>query len=114
MRFSRPWRPAEACRFVTTTLAFFVASAQFASADVSGIVVDQSGRAVPRAYVRALDSAGAESAAVFADEVGRFELKTTAAGCRVEASLTGFEPASLPCASAAAGQPVRLVLNVAP
>ena len=86
---------------------------RFASADVSGTVVDQSGRAVPRAYVRALDSSGVESAGVFADEVGRFELKTTLTNCRVEASLTGFQPASTPCASAAA-EPVRLVLNVAP
>ncbi len=106
-------RLAEACRLLATTLVFFGVSAPFASADVSGTVVDQSGRAVPRAYVRALDSSGVESAGVFADEVGRFELKTTLTNCRVEASLTGFQPASTPCASAAA-EPVRLVLNVAP
>ena len=39
MRFSRPWRLAEACRLVATTLVFFVVSAPLASADVSGIVV---------------------------------------------------------------------------
>lgn len=114
MFFPRPWRLAEACRLLATTLVLFGVSARLASADVSGIVVDQSGRAVPRAYVRILDSSGVESAAVFADEVGRFELKTNVSSCRVEASLTGFEPASLPCAAAAAGQPVRLVLKVAP
>ena len=114
MRIPRPRRLAEACRLVATTLCFFGVSAPFASADVSGTVVDQSGRAVPRAYVRTLDTSGVESAGVFADEVGRFELKTNGTSCRVEAILTGFEPASLPCASAAAGQPVRLVLNVAP
>ena len=32
----------------------------------------------------------------------------------MEASLTGFEPASIPCASAGTEQPVRLVLKVAP
>ena len=66
---------------------------------------------MPRASVRVLDNSGVESAGVFADEVGRFELKTNLTGCRVEASLTGFEPANIPCASGAAGQPVRLVLQ---
>src|SRR5713101_3165958 len=98
MRFPRPWRLADACRLVPTTLFFFGASASFASADVSGTVVDQSGRAVPRAYVRTLDNSGVESAGVFADEVGRFELETNVTSCRVEATLTGFEPASIPCA----------------
>src|SRR5436309_15760972 len=112
MRFSRPWRLAEACRLAATTLVFFVVSAPFALADVSGIVVDQSGRAVPRAYVRILDSSGVESAAVFADEVGRFELKTNVTNCRVEARLTGFEPVRVPCTSAAtaATSSLRLVL----
>src|SRR2546428_5238452 len=114
MRFSRPWRPAEARRLVAITVLFFGVSAPFASADVSGTVVDQSGRAVPRVRVRIVDNSGVESAAMFADEVGRFELKTTVTNCRVEASLTGFEPASVPCESAAAGQSLRLVLKVAP
>ena len=114
MRIPRPRRLAEARRFVATTLVLVGASAQLASADVSGTVVDQSGRAVPRAHVRTLDSSGVESAAVFADEVGRFELKTNVGPCRVEARLTGFEPASVPCASAPAGQSLRLVLKVAP
>jgi vitamin B12 transporter len=114
MRISRLWRLAEACRLVATTLVLTAFFTPIASADVAGTVVDQSGRAVPRAYVRALDSSGAESAAGFADEAGQFELKTTATGCRVEATLTGFQPASLPCPSAGPAQPVRLVLHVAP
>src|ERR1700704_87533 len=123
-------RPAEARRLVATPLVFFFGffgvSARPALslpslgegpalADVSGIVVDQSGRAVPRAYVRILDGSGVESAAAFADEVGRFELKTNVTNCRVEASLTGFEPARVPCTEAAtAPTSLRLVLNVAP
>ena len=109
-------RLAEAGRLVATTLVLFGVSARPATADVSGIVVDQSGRAVPRAYVRILDSSGVESAAVFADEVGRFELKTNVTNCRVEARLTGFEPARVPCTSAgtAPTSSLRLVLNVAP
>ena len=90
-------RLAEARRLVVITLVLFGVSARPAAADVSGIVVDQSGRAVLRAYLRILDSAGVESAAAFADEVGRLELKTNVANCRVETSLTGFEAASVPC-----------------
>jgi outer membrane receptor protein involved in Fe transport len=114
MFISRLQRLAAACRLVATTLVLVGVSARPAAADVSGTVLDQSGRAVPRAHVRLLDSSGVESASVFADEAGRFELKTTVTNCRVEASLTGFEPASVPCASAATGPSLRLVLNVAP
>jgi vitamin B12 transporter len=114
MFIPRLWRLAEARRLVATTLLFFGVSAPFASADVSGTVVDQSGHAVPRAYVRTLDNSGVESAGVFADEIGRFELKTSVTNCRVEASLTGFEPASIPCEATAVGQPVLIVLKVAP
>src|SRR5205823_1660629 len=96
------------------TLCLFGIPARLLAADaVSGIVVDQSGRAVPRARVRVLDAAGVESAGEFADESGNFELQIGGPTCRVEASLTGFQPASVPCADAGAG-PVRLVLTVGP
>jgi vitamin B12 transporter len=113
MRIPRPRRLAEACRLVAVTLLFLVVSVALASADVSGAVVDQSGRAVPRAHVRLLDDNGVESASVFTDEIGHFELKTNLTSCRVEASLTGFELAGASCTSAA-GQPLELVLSVAP
>ncbi len=77
---------------------------------VAGIVVDQHGQPLPRAQVRLLDSSGAEVSHVFSDEGGRFRLATTSGDCRVSASLTGFEPASLPCVE----RQMRLVLNVAP
>ena len=71
---------------------------------LAGTVVDQSGRAVPRAYVRVLDASGGGERGAFADEAGRFELTATdAAECRVEATLTGFQPAIVPCSSAASG-----------
>src|SRR5262245_13043947 len=73
---------------------------------VSGIVVDQSGQALPRAYVRALDPASREIAAAFADEAGRFRLTLASADCRISASLTGFQTATAPCSS----QPLRLEL----
>jgi vitamin B12 transporter len=114
MRISCLGRLAEACRLVATILALSSLSVRIASADVSGTVVDQSGRAVPRAYVRVLDSSGVESTGMFADEAGRFDLKTSDTGCRVEASLTGFEPASIPCVSGTTTQSARLVLRVAP
>ena len=81
---------------------------------VAGTVVDQSGRIVPRAYVRVLDVSGRLDRGAFADEAGRFELGATdGADCRVEATLAGFQPAVVPCSPAGAG-PLRVVLGVAP
>jgi outer membrane cobalamin receptor len=81
---------------------------------VAGAVVDQSGRGVPRAHVRIVDSAGAESRGAFADETGRFDITVPdAGGCRVQATLTGFQAATVPCETAG-GEPLRIVLEVAP
>ena len=92
-------------------LALFLIATTASAADaVSGTVVDQSGQPVSRAEVRLLDRAGAETSHTFADEGGRFRLTTASADCRIAASLTGFQPATAPCATT----PVRLVLNVAP
>lgn len=82
------------------------------SADrVAGVIVDQSGQLLPRAFVRVVDGAGRETASAFSDERGAFDLPAPASGCRVEGSLIGFTPASAPCDSAGT---VRLVLSVAP
>jgi vitamin B12 transporter len=86
-------------------------AAAAAGRDVSGTIVDQSGRAVPRAYVRAIDAGGRELAAMFADESGRFGFTLAADDCRIEASLTGFAPGSARCGDA---QPLRVTLGVAP
>jgi outer membrane cobalamin receptor len=81
---------------------------------VAGTVVDQSGRVVPRAYVRVLDASGRADRGAFADEAGRFEVAATdPADCRVEATLAGFQPAVVRCSPAGAG-PLRVVLTVAP
>ena len=101
-------------RFPSTLLilAFVFGGAVSARArDVAGAVVDESGRAVPRAYVRALDASGREIAAVFADESGRFRFAAPGDDCRVEVSLTGFAPATARCDDA---QPLRVALAVAP
>ncbi len=73
-------------------------------------MVDRSGRGVPRAFVRSLDALGAEAGRVFADESGRFTVAAPSAGCRVEVTLTGFEPSTVPCDPA----PVRVELAIAP
>jgi vitamin B12 transporter len=98
----------------TTTIRLKPGTTSAAPAErVTGIVVDQSGRGVPRAFVRVIDGT-ADARGIFADETGRFEVSATdAPGCRVEATLTGFQPASAPCSAGAAGA-LRIVLNVAP
>ena len=113
MRTLRHERLAAACRVpFLSTLAFVVFSAAHVrAADISGAVVDGSGHSVPRAYVRALDAQGAETAHTFADEAGRFALAVPdASTCRVEVTLTGFEPAAMPCS----GSPLRVALTIAP
>jgi vitamin B12 transporter len=81
-----------------------------ANATVSGVVVDQSGQPLPRASVRALDSASREIATALSDESGHFRFVAPSSECNISASLTGFAPATAPCSS----QLVRVVLAVAP
>jgi vitamin B12 transporter len=93
-------------------MAFAVPAARLSAAGiVSGTVVDQSGQPLPRAYIRVLDRAAREVASGFADESGRFHFTVTDDQCRIEASLTGFQPSTMACAGA---PPRRLVLAVAP
>jgi outer membrane cobalamin receptor len=93
-------------RFITALL--FVTVPAIAFAEVSGVVVDPTGRPLPRAYVRGIGGRDAE-AGVFADERGRFTLPISAP-CSVEATLTGFQAATRPCGS----DPLRIELAVAP
>jgi len=83
------------------------------SADLNGVVVDQSGAPIPRALVRLVDSAGTRvlpERLTFSDARGRFELTAAPAACRIEVSLTGFAPGVADCAAT----PLRIVLHVAP
>jgi outer membrane cobalamin receptor len=104
-------------RSIAFALAIAGATRARAADPISGTVVDQSGRPLPRASVRAFDRAGTQTAGVLADESGRFRIAIPDAGadCRISVSLTGFQPSSAPCAAA---QPppegLRVVLNVAP
>jgi vitamin B12 transporter len=101
-----PARTSLAVFLLVTSFAISTRAADF----VSGVVVDQNGQPLPRAEVRAVDRNGAETSYTFADESGRFRVAAASADCRVAASMTGFQPATVPCAAA----PLRLVLNVAP
>jgi len=85
-------------------------SARADGREIAGTVVDQSGRALPRAYVRAIDGSQKEIAGTFADEAGRFHLTVQTEDCQVDASLTGFVPVGAPCGD----RPLRLTLVVAP
>jgi outer membrane cobalamin receptor len=115
MDSSRLTRLAAACRLSFTillTIGFGGAAGRVSAADlvVAGSVVDSTGHALPRAYVRVLDRGGHEVAGTFADEAGRFRVTTSLDECRVEASVTGFATATATCGP----QPVRLTLAVAP
>ena len=111
MRTSRLWRLAMACRpSYVLTLVLLAAIPLFADAvPLAGVVVDQSGRALARAYVRVLDASGAVTFSTFADDAGRFEIAAAPPNCRVEASMTGFSSTTVPCSTSS-----RLVLSVAP
>jgi outer membrane cobalamin receptor len=79
---------------------------------ISGIVTDSAGAPVVRARVRVVEAAGAERASTFTDGAGRFRFVAIACdGCRVEASLVGFETAS---ATFDPDREMRLALAVAP
>jgi vitamin B12 transporter len=111
MRTSRLWRLAMACRpLFVLTLPLFLPVPAFADAPpLAGVVVDQSGRALPRAFVRVVDGTGHETFSTFTDDEGRFQIGSAPPNCQVEASMTGFSPATAPCSSEA-----RLVLAIAP
>ena len=77
---------------------------------ITGVVVDGAGRPVPRATVQVTTGDGGGTS-VFTDLDGSFRIASAPAHCRVQASLSGFEPASAECRTDA---PLRLTLAVAP
>ena len=85
-------RLAVACRLFILVLGFTGIVGQYAAAadaTVSGVVVDQSGRPLPRALVRVMTSAGAELAIMFTDERGRFSARAGAVTALVVAAMLG-------------------------
>ncbi|HEY7498586.1 MAG TPA: TonB-dependent receptor [Vicinamibacterales bacterium] len=86
--------------------------AQSAQDAIAGIVVDANGSPVVRALVTIADAQGKTVASTFTDRDGRFDARARpASGCSVEATLSGFVPARLPCARY---QDMRLSLAIAP
>ena len=85
---------------------------QTSAATVSGVIVDQDARPIPRALVTATDSSGQELARTFTALDGSFVLETAEGrGCFLAAELTGFLPVHTDCGR---GRPLRVVLVVAP
>jgi outer membrane cobalamin receptor len=104
------FRPAFLC--FPVLIGVLIGSNPAIAADaVAGVIVDQSGRRLPRASVVLEDQAGLEIGRVFADESGRFEIDTPSRPCRLTVSLTGFRTAMVACPVAG---PARVVLEVAP
>ena len=79
MRYSRPWRLAEACRLFITVLALSLAASAASAATLTGQVTDPDGRLVRAARVVITTSIGtvAERAT---DLSGRFIVEALAAG----------------------------------
>jgi outer membrane cobalamin receptor len=92
------------------TYVLLCLSLLFSPGDVTGVVVDETGRPVPRAVVQIV-SADGSTASVFTDGGGTFRITSPPPGCRVQVMLGGFEPASADCRTDA---PLRLTLAVAP
>ena len=80
-------------------------------APVAGIVVDTAGRPIPRAAIDVLAADGTSAGTVFSEPDGSFTLRTAPEGCRLRASLAGFQPASIECRT---DRRVTLTLAVAP
>jgi vitamin B12 transporter len=81
------------------------------SGPVTGVVVDSSGRPVPRAVVRVMTRDGAQAASIFTETDGTFTVSAAPDGCRLQASLSGFQPATAECSTST---PVKLTLGIAP
>jgi outer membrane cobalamin receptor len=102
-------------RVLVTAAVLFAVSAY--AAGVDGVVVDQSGRPLPRARITVRQQGSAID--TYADEAGRFEIPALRANderaehdssCNIDVSLAGFRTASVPCGTS----PLRVVLVIAP
>ena len=90
-------------------LVTILSSAAVFGAPLSGTVVDESGRALPRALVVVFAASGETVGTTFTYPDGSFRVEAER-GCRVEASLSGFQTGRADCSSG----DLRLVLAVAP
>ena len=105
-RLGAPIRPQRVSALLL--LGSLCAATPALAGDITGQVIDATGRPLPRAYVQVI--ADLRGAGVFTDETGRFVLNgDVAIGCRLEASLAGFETTTVPC-----GSETQITLPVAP
>ena len=81
------------------------------SSPVTGVVVDPSGRPIPRATVSVTAPDGTTKSTVFTDVEGGFRVDEAPDACRIRASLTGFETATVDCRTDAA---MKITLPLAP
>jgi vitamin B12 transporter len=93
----------------------FVTAVAATAAPVTGTIVDPSGRPLPRVLVTIVDASGNTVDATFTYPDGTFRLdrldKDASAGCRIQASLAGFQTAVVDCGN---GRDLRVGLAVAP
>ena len=78
---------------------------------VTGIVLDPSGRPIPRAAIVVTAPGGAAVGVVFSDVDGNFRIPDAPEGCRLRTSLSGFSPATADCRS---DGPVKLTMALSP
>src|SRR5258708_21218276 len=82
-----------AARVCAAGMMVLVSVAAFADAgQVAGIVVDSSGRPVPRALVQVMTRDGATASSIFTEADGSFHVSTAPAGFRPPPPLSGFHP----------------------
>lgn len=83
-----------------------------------GAVVDATGAAVVRAFVRVIDATGREQLATITDDRGHFVADLSSCNnCRIEASLAGFRTASVtvsPAQASDASFAPTITLSIAP
>jgi vitamin B12 transporter len=91
---------------------FLASTAAAARAPVTGIVMDPSGRPLPRVLVTLVDSTGRPIGTTFTYQDGTFRFEAdTSNSCRLQATLAGFQTATADCGN---GNNVRISLDVAP
>jgi vitamin B12 transporter len=89
---------------------FSLSLSLFAASPISGVVVDPSGRPIPRAAVLIVAPDGAVAASTLTEADGTFRVATGPDRCRVRVSLPGFQDTTVECAAT----PLRVALGVAP
>src|SRR3954469_22510027 len=89
---------------------FSLSLSLFAASPISGVVVDPSGRPIPRAAVQIVAPDGAVAASTLTEADGTFRVATGPDRCRVRVSLPGFQDTTVECAAT----PLRVALGVAP